>query len=106
MGKITMAALMAGATVAAVGPLAAPADAGTGTDFRVAGVRIWANGALNDPYSGILGLGYPGQGFDVDMVYSAPAYTCDNGVTSWTSLHGRDIATGVTGFVPSCNTTW
>ncbi|MCO5968701.1 hypothetical protein [Actinoallomurus soli] len=103
MGKITVAALMAGAMVAAVGPLAAPADAGTGTDFRVAGVRIWAS---DNPYSGILGLGYPGQGFDVDTVYTSAAYTCDNGVTSWGALHGRDIATGVTGFVPICNTTW
>ncbi|WP_256528338.1 hypothetical protein [Actinoallomurus rhizosphaericola] len=42
MGKITVAALMVGATVAAVGPLAAPADAGTPT---IDGVDVEASAA-------------------------------------------------------------
>ncbi|TDD08772.1 hypothetical protein [Nonomuraea diastatica] len=63
-------------------------------DFRVPGVRIFAR-----PDGGPTrqGLGYPGQGFEVDNFAAGAPYTCD-----WE--HGRNVATGVVGWVPSCNT--
>jgi len=125
--KTTKLFVLAFATVVAAGvPLTSAANAATGKasrppkvsagqkvnapreywryDFTVSGVRIWSD---DNPHSTILGLGYPGQGFNVDLVYGSDySYTCDNGVTTWTWLHGYDIATGVTGFVPTCNTNY
>ncbi len=88
------------AATTAVGQIGAD---NTIVDFRVPGVIIWESDL---PWSGVLGYGYPGQGFSVDAIDAVTSYTCDNGETSWTQLHGYDIATGVTGYVPSCNTTW
>ncbi|TDC99632.1 hypothetical protein E1292_31200 [Nonomuraea deserti] len=70
-------------------------------DFRVPGVRIFAR---PDGGSTRNGLGYPGQGFEVDNFAAGAPYTCDNGVTTSDWEHGRNVATGVVGWVPSCNT--
>ncbi|TDE30795.1 hypothetical protein E1295_40775 [Nonomuraea mesophila] len=70
-------------------------------DFRVPGVRIFAR---PDGRSTRHGLGYPGQGFEVDGFAAGTPYTCDNGVTTSDWEHGRNVATGVVGWVPSCNT--
>lgn len=89
------------ATVSAkAGPLAPQAY----TDFRVPGVRIWKGPSASTT---IMGLGYPGQGYNVYDVYGGTeSYTCDNGQTTWTWIHGWDVATGVAGYVPSCNLDW
>ncbi|MGI5207522.1 hypothetical protein ACQEU6_38840 [Spirillospora sp. CA-108201] len=72
-------------------------------DFRVAGVVIWDN-PLNT--ANRVGLGYPGQKFDA-IRGSGPwdYYRCDNGVTSNFWIYGRNVATGVVGWVPDCNLT-
>lgn len=68
-------------------------------DFAYQGVVIW-----NEPRAGSHrnGLGYPGQGFDIDRVEEHGLYRCDQGQsTQWS--HGRNVATGVVGWVPACN---
>ncbi|MEU9838568.1 hypothetical protein AB0C69_05020 [Actinomadura sp. NPDC048032] len=72
-------------------------------DFRVPGVVIWDN-PLNTARR--VGLGYPGQKFDA-IRGSGPwdYYSCDNGVTSNFWIYGRNMATGVVGWVPDCNLT-
>ena len=102
--RLVMAGLAA--TFVAGGAWAPSADAATRVDFKVAGVRIWSNHTSN---STVVGLGYPGQKYDVTEVYGGNAnesYICANGVKTWTWLKGRDVATGVAGYVPHCNTTW
>ncbi len=76
-------------------------SARSGVDFRVPGVRIFSR---PDGGATRVGLGYPGQGWDLQSTGYGTAYTCDNGVTTTTWEHGRNIRTGVVGWVPSCNT--
>ena len=72
-------------------------------DFRVPGVVIWDNPLTT---ARRVGLGYPGQKFDA-IRGSGPwdYYRCDNGVTSNFWIYGRNVATGVVGWVPDCNLT-
>lgn len=69
-------------------------------DFRVAGVRIWSAPRSS---SNINGLGYQGQGFLTDNTVVGDFYACDNGTSTNLWDHGRNNATGVTGWVPICN---
>ncbi len=85
---------------AAESPCAFPDSGPSSCDFRVSGVRIWRYASSSD----VLGLGYPGQGFFVDSYQGTEEYMCDNGQYNaghW--FHGRDGATGLTGYVPMCN---
>lgn len=97
--------LLVGPTALAAVP--APADqrptashqVGRQLDFAVPGVIIW-----NEPRegSGRNGQGYPGQWFDTDRAEEHALYRCDNGQsTRW--FHGRNVKTGVVGWVPGCN---
>ncbi|MDH6577300.1 hypothetical protein [Kitasatospora sp. MAP5-34] len=91
----------AGAATSAQAAPQAPADPHPPyrAEFFVPGVIIWS---APDGQSTRLGLGYPGQGFAVDDNADGSNYTCDlTSTTFW--LHGQDIATGVVGWVPSCN---
>lgn len=99
---LAVAALLAGAA-ALPAPAGASADRRVvipAYDFRVPGVRIFK---WPTPAGPIMGLGYPGQGFDYQHTVSGAGYTCDNGghTTRWE--YGRNIATGVWGYVPTCN---
>jgi hypothetical protein len=49
------------------------------------------------------GLGYPGQGFILDFYRYTDRYTCDNGASDNVWYYGRNVGTGVTGYVPLCN---
>ncbi|GAA5037951.1 hypothetical protein HNP84_003232 [Thermocatellispora tengchongensis] len=69
-------------------------------DFRVPGVRIFLRAHAGSP---VLGLGYPGQGFETERFDWGPEYVCDNGSIATLWGYGRNLATGVRGFVPSCN---
>ncbi|MGW2150007.1 hypothetical protein ACWCOT_37270 [Nonomuraea bangladeshensis] len=99
-----LAALAAPATLAVTASATQAAQAQSarsGVDFRVAGVRIFSR---PDGGATRVGLGYPGQGWDIQGTGYGTAYTCDNGVTTTSWEHGRNIRTGVVGWVPSCNT--
>ncbi|WP_345405260.1 hypothetical protein [Nonomuraea salmonea] len=93
-------ALAVPATAAAPGTAVA-AQARSGIDFRVPGVRIFARA---DGQSTRVGLGYPGQGWEIHRAVDGTSYTCDNGVTTTVWEYGRNLRTGVVGYVPSCNT--
>ncbi|MCK2219525.1 hypothetical protein MF672_037895 [Actinomadura sp. ATCC 31491] len=68
-------------------------------DFAVPGVIIWNGPSAS---SGRNGLGYPGQGFAPDRSEEHELYRCDQfESTLW--HHGRNLATGVVGWVPACN---
>lgn len=69
-------------------------------DFAVPGVVIWA-----EPRRGAArnGLGYPGQGFDSQRLERHQHYTCDMGASDLWHF-GRNMTTGVSGWVPACNT--
>lgn len=55
----------------------------------------------------VVGYGKPGDGFDIDLIVAVKTpYTCDNGVTTLTWIHGTDHRTGISGYVPTCNTTY
>jgi hypothetical protein len=69
-------------------------------DFAVPGVVIWSA-----PRSGSArnGLGYPGQGLDSQRLERHEHYTCDMGASDLWHF-GRNMTTGVSGWVPACNT--
>jgi hypothetical protein len=83
---------------------AAPASAGVPQvkrlyDYAAQGVIIWS-----DPWagSGRNGLGYTGQGFESDRVEVHGTYRCDLSASdAW--HHGRNVTTGVLGWVPACD---
>ncbi|MEU6796600.1 hypothetical protein ABZ907_33320 [Nonomuraea wenchangensis] len=101
LGLAALAAPATAAVAAAATPAAQAPSARSGVDFRVPGVRIFSR---PDGGSTRVGLGYPGQGWDIQGTGYGTSYTCDNGVTTTTWEHGRNIRTGVVGWVPSCNT--
>lgn len=78
-----------------------PDDTG---DFRFQGVRIWSNDSTS---STVVGLGYIGQGWtdNDNPAYNTTLHTCADGSTSNWWIYGHDIATGVAGWVPTCNVT-
>lgn len=101
---LTFASLAATTSAQAAPPPSSTAQSSVAQhelDFRVPGVIIWST-----PIEGArrLGLGSPGQGFEL-IKGSGPweYYTCDNGVTTTYWLYGRNIATRVEGYVPDCN---
>ncbi|GAA3310165.1 hypothetical protein [Streptomyces cinereospinus] len=102
---LSLAPLAAAAPAHGEGSGVTPPPAGTaaarGLDFRVPGVIIWATPLQP---STRLGLGSPGQGFEM-ISNGGPwdYYTCDNGVTTNFWLYGRNLATNVVGYVPDCN---
>jgi hypothetical protein len=109
----TVALTLAAAALTAALPTAASAEVASRTaaagqaqapalyDFRVPGVRIFSR---PDGNSSRNGLGYPGQGWDTNHGATGTWYTCDNGVSTTWWEYGRNVATGVVGWVPSCNT--
>lgn len=96
--------LLGPAALAASGPadqrLTASHQARRLLDFGVQGAIIW-----NEPRagSGRNGLGYAGQGFDSDRQEEHALYQCGNGQSTHTWFHGRNVTTGVVGWVPGCN---
>ncbi|MEU6793730.1 hypothetical protein ABZ907_18680 [Nonomuraea wenchangensis] len=78
----------------------APVSAARLYDFAVPDVVIWSEPAAG---SGRLGLGQPGESFALHRSEEHELYRCGRfESTLW--HHGRNLATGVTGWVPACNT--
>ncbi|MCG5218501.1 hypothetical protein [Streptosporangium sp. KLBMP 9127] len=69
-------------------------------DFALPGVIIWRQPTSQSSRNG---LGYPGQGFQIDRVEIHGNYACQTGLSSNQWSHGRNLATGVVGWVPACN---
>jgi hypothetical protein len=90
------------AAIASLFAISAPANAKPAhwDDFRTSGVIIWSQASQNSAHNG---LGYPGQGFDWVNIWDKGLYNCDNGQSTNSWYEGRDIATGVYGYVPGCN---
>ncbi|MFI7639378.1 hypothetical protein [Nonomuraea sp. NPDC049400] len=68
-------------------------------DFAGQGVIIWS-----EPRAGStpVGLGHPGQGFESDRSQEHEPYRCDLfDSTLW--HHGRNVTTGVAGWVAACD---
>ncbi|MEO3872430.1 hypothetical protein ABGB18_26755 [Nonomuraea sp. B12E4] len=68
-------------------------------DFAAQGVIIWSQPRAGSSRNG---LGYAGQGFQSDRVERHALYQCDHFASDeW--HHGRNVTTGVVGWVPACN---
>ncbi|MFF5260198.1 hypothetical protein ACFY4C_14715 [Actinomadura viridis] len=100
-GLLSIAATAAQAAPA--GPAQTSAHAAQRLDFRAPGIIIWKEPRKD---STRMGLGYPGQGFESDRVEKHAYYMCDNGLDTEWWYHGRNVGTGVTGWVPACNLTY
>jgi hypothetical protein len=66
-------------------------------DFRIPAVVIWCT-----PGSTREGIGSPGDGFEVDEKIFADMVSCGDGEMTNVWYHGRDIRTGVAGWVSAC----
>ncbi|MFB4281947.1 MULTISPECIES: hypothetical protein [unclassified Nonomuraea] len=96
--RATMAGLLAALTLGGLVP-AETAQARRLYDFGAQGVIIWSEPRAG---SGRNGLGYAGQGFEANRSEEHGLYRCDNfESTLW--HHGRNVTTGVVGWVPACN---
>ncbi|MEV4287180.1 hypothetical protein AB0K40_16885 [Nonomuraea bangladeshensis] len=92
------------ATAGLLGALAlggpAPVSAARLYDFAVPDVVIRSEPTAS---SGQVGLGQPGESFALHRSEEHELYRCGPfGSTLW--HHGRNLATGVTGWVPACDT--
>ncbi|MFB4317398.1 hypothetical protein [Actinomadura sp. 21ATH] len=100
LAAVAMAtALTAGATATAAQAAAGPPPGQGGHDFAYAGVIIWAEPRAGSTQTG---RGYPGQGWRTDRVEQHAEYQCETHSTDWWH-YGRNLATGVVGWVPGCN---
>ncbi|MGW5160442.1 hypothetical protein ACWEPN_33645 [Nonomuraea wenchangensis] len=78
----------------------APVSAARLYDFAVPDVVIRSEPTAS---SGQVGLGQPGESFALHRSEEHELYRCGPfGSTLW--HHGRNLATGVTGWVPACDT--
>ncbi|TDD17003.1 hypothetical protein [Nonomuraea diastatica] len=97
--NVTMAGALTGLVM--TGVQTQSAEAGDVHDFGALGVVIWSEPRAG---SGRAGVGYAGQGFESDRSEEHGLYRCDFfESTLW--HHGRNVATGVVGWVPACNLT-
>lgn len=82
-------------------PAEAAAPAGFLYDFGARDVVIWSEPREG---SGRNGLGGPGQGFESNRSEEHDFFSCGHfDSTLW--HHGRNVHTGVIGWVPACNLT-
>ncbi|MGW0810037.1 hypothetical protein [Nonomuraea sp. NPDC002799] len=95
IGRAATAGLLTALTLG--GPV--PAQAARLYDFGSQGVVIWSEPRAD---SGRNGLGHPGQGFESVWSQQHGLFRCaDFESTLW--HHGRNVTTGISGWVPACD---